>query len=72
MIWMVDNDDTGGLVVVLSVIALLFVIQLIRQRRGSAALDPSPALPDSVPIRQSESAAPEQGRHQLQGDTVVA
>jgi hypothetical protein len=38
MIWMVDNDDTGGLVVVSSVIALLFVIQLIRQRRGSAAL----------------------------------
>lgn len=58
MIWMVDNDDTGGLVVVLSVIALLFLIQLIRQGRGSAALTPSPALPDGVPIRQSERAAP--------------
>lgn len=71
MIWTVDNDDTGGLVVVLSVIALLFVIQLIRQRRGSAALAPLPALPDSVPTRQSERAAPEQGWRQLEGDTVV-
>ncbi len=76
MMEMVDSDGFGGLIVVLGVIAVSFVIQMIRERQRRAALialssQPESSQPEDLPAAETTGAAPEQVRAKLQSDVVV-